>query len=84
MALGARRGACVSAGGFAGTGFAGSWGMTMVSPHVGHGSSEPAPAESTDNSWLQLGQLKMISIGVIWVDYAFRLAAWHFETNKKF
>jgi hypothetical protein len=65
MALGAKLGAWIASEGGAGAALADFSGMVMVSLHVGHGISEPAPASSTDNSWPQLGQLKMISISAL-------------------
>src|SRR5208282_5066387 len=51
------------AGGGAGAASGELLGIVIFAPHVGHLISEPAPSPSTDSSWLQLGQLKMISIG---------------------
>ena len=39
-------------------------GMVMVSSQLGQTISEPAPVTSTSSSWLQLEQLKMMSIGL--------------------
>jgi hypothetical protein len=68
MVLGLRLGAWGSSGAV-GAAFADFSGMVMVSLHVGQGICEPAPSASTDNSWPQFGQLKIISISGIWVDY---------------
>src|SRR5882757_8695888 len=85
MALGERLGDAVSPGAIGaemGAAFSDFSGMTMTSPHVGQGISEPAPSASTDNSCSQCGQLKMISISGYGFFCVSTLALRHDENQK--